>query len=130
MGCGGRGERCESISTEWKYRGGANAREADAKLRQLPTVDLDRATRADALEQRHNLGRADAFAAELAIECGACLPQIQNSQNSGRRCRSTRSRGTKKRKRTPLTLCRVSTWYSLAAMRCSRPRQACLPLDA
>jgi predicted nucleic acid-binding protein len=67
----------EVFYTEWKYRGEADAREAEAKLRELPIVvlpaDLDRATRAAALKQKHNLGYADAFAAELAIECGAWL---------------------------------------------------------
>ncbi len=46
-----------------------------AKLRELPIAvlpaDLDRATRAAALKQKHSLGCADAFAAELAIERGA-----------------------------------------------------------
>ena len=37
------------------------------------TADLDRATRAASLKQKHNLGYADAFAAELAIERGAWL---------------------------------------------------------
>jgi len=35
--------------------------------------DEDRATRAATLKQKHNLGYADAFAAELAIEHGAWL---------------------------------------------------------
>jgi predicted nucleic acid-binding protein len=34
---------------------------------------LDRATRAAAIKQKHNLGYADAFAAELAIDRGAWL---------------------------------------------------------
>ena len=67
----------EVFYTEWKYRGEANAREAEAKLRQLPiavvSVDVDRATRAAALKQKHNLGYADAFAAELAMERDAWL---------------------------------------------------------
>ncbi len=67
----------EVFYTEWKYRGEVSAREAEAKLRELPVAvipaDLDRATRAGALKQRHNLGYADAFAAELAIERGAWL---------------------------------------------------------
>jgi predicted nucleic acid-binding protein len=67
----------EVFYTEWKYRGEVNAREAEVKLRQLPIAvipaDLDRATRAAALKQKHNLGYADAFAAELAIERGAWL---------------------------------------------------------
>ena len=53
------------------------AREAEMNLRRLPVlvvpVDLERATRAAALKQKHNLGYADAFAAELAIERGAWL---------------------------------------------------------
>ena len=46
-------------------------------MRQLPIAvipaDLDRATRAAALKQKHSLAYADAFAAELAIERGALL---------------------------------------------------------
>lgn len=67
----------EVFYAEWKYRGEVNAHEAKARLRELPIVvipaDLDRATRAAALKQKHNLGYADAFAAELAIERGAWL---------------------------------------------------------
>lgn len=67
----------EVFYTEWKYRGEANAREAELRLQHLPITvipaDLDRATRAAALKQKHNLGYADAFAAELAIERGAWL---------------------------------------------------------
>jgi predicted nucleic acid-binding protein len=36
-------------------------------------VDLERASRAGALKEKHGLGYADAFAAELAIERGAWL---------------------------------------------------------
>jgi predicted nucleic acid-binding protein len=61
----------------WRRHGQENARAAEAKLRQLPILvipaDLDRATRAASLKQKHNLGYADAFAAELAIERGARL---------------------------------------------------------
>jgi len=61
----------------WRLHGEALARDAELRLRQLPVAvipaDLDRATRAAALKQRHNLGYADAFAAELAIERGAWL---------------------------------------------------------
>jgi predicted nucleic acid-binding protein len=61
----------------WRLHGEAQAREAETKLRQLPIMviaaDLDRATRAAALKQKHNLGYADAFAAELAIDRGAWL---------------------------------------------------------
>ena len=61
----------------WKYRGEAKAREAEAQLQQLPIavigVDRERATRAAALKQKHGLGYADAFVAELAIEQRAWL---------------------------------------------------------
>jgi predicted nucleic acid-binding protein len=61
----------------WRLHGETRAREAAAKLQQLPIVviaaDFDRATRAAALKQKHNLGYADAFAAELAIERHAHL---------------------------------------------------------
>jgi predicted nucleic acid-binding protein len=67
----------EVFYISWRQHGEANARLADVKLRQLPIVvisaDLDRATRAAALKQKHNLGYADAFAAELALERGAWL---------------------------------------------------------
>jgi predicted nucleic acid-binding protein len=36
-------------------------------------VDRERASRAGALKEKHGLGYADAFAAELAIERGAWL---------------------------------------------------------
>src|SRR5712692_9498626 len=61
----------------WRRHGEARAREAEAKLAQLPvaviTVDRERATHAAALKQKHALGYADAFAAELAMERGAWL---------------------------------------------------------
>jgi predicted nucleic acid-binding protein len=67
----------EVFCISWRLHGEAKAREAEAKLRQLPiaviAADLDRATRAAALKQKHGLGYADAFAAELAIERGAWL---------------------------------------------------------
>ena len=67
----------EVFYTEWRYRGEAKAREADATLQEMPiavvAADRERATRAGALKQKHNLGYADAFAAELAIERGAWL---------------------------------------------------------
>ncbi|SPF39704.1 putative Ribonuclease VapC [Candidatus Sulfotelmatobacter kueseliae] len=67
----------EVFYTEWRRYGESKAREAEANLRRLPIViigvDLDRATRAAAIKQKHNLGYADAFAAELAIERGAWL---------------------------------------------------------
>ena len=67
----------EVFYMEWRYRGGARAREAEAALLEMPVavigVDRERATRAGALKQKHGLGYADAFAAELAIERGAML---------------------------------------------------------
>jgi predicted nucleic acid-binding protein len=67
----------EVFYISWRQHGEANARLADVKLRQLPIVvipaDIDRATRAAALKQKHSLGYADAFAAELALERGAWL---------------------------------------------------------
>ena len=67
----------EVFYIEWKYRGEAGAREAAARLPEMPIevipADRDRATRAGALKQKHNLGYADAFAAELAIEARAWL---------------------------------------------------------
>ena len=67
----------EVFYTEWRRHGESKAREAELNLHRLPItvidVDLNRATRAAALKQRHNLGYADAFAAELAMERGARL---------------------------------------------------------
>jgi predicted nucleic acid-binding protein len=61
----------------WRRHGETKAREVEANLPRLPVAvipaDLDRATRAAALKQRHSLSYADAFAAELAIERGAWL---------------------------------------------------------
>jgi len=61
----------------WRRHGEAKAREAEAKLQQLPivvvSVDRERATRAASLKQKHGLGYSDAFAAELAMERGAWL---------------------------------------------------------
>jgi len=61
----------------WRRHGEAKAREAEAKLQELPVtvigVDRERASRAAALKQKHGLGYADAFAAELAIERSAWL---------------------------------------------------------
>jgi len=57
--------------------GEAQAWEAEARLQEMPvsvvSADRERASRAGALKQKHALGYADAFAAELAIECGAWL---------------------------------------------------------
>ena len=67
----------EVFYVTWRRHGEARAHEADAKLRELPiaviAADHARATRAGALKQKHSLGYADAFAAELAIERGAWL---------------------------------------------------------
>ena len=67
----------EVFFMEWRYRGEAKAWEAEARLQEMPvvviSVDRERASRAGALMQKHGLGYADAFAAELAIERGAWL---------------------------------------------------------
>jgi predicted nucleic acid-binding protein len=67
----------EVFYMEWRYRGEVKARQAEASLREMPiaviSVDRERASRAGALKQKHGLGYADAFAAELAIERGALL---------------------------------------------------------
>lgn len=67
----------EVFYMEWRYHGEAKAREVESNLHRLPVaviaVDVERATRAAALKQKHNLGYADAFAAELAVERGAWL---------------------------------------------------------
>jgi predicted nucleic acid-binding protein len=67
----------EVFYTEWRYRGEARAHEAEANLLEMPIVviaaDRERASRAGALKQKHGLGYADAFAAELAIERDAWL---------------------------------------------------------
>src|SRR6266478_5819700 len=67
----------EVFYTEWRARGEAKSRQAEASLLEMPIavigVDRERASRAGALKQKHGLGYADAFAAELAIERGAWL---------------------------------------------------------
>ena len=67
----------EVFSVAYRRHGEAKAREAEARLQELPiaviTIDRERASRAGALKQKHSLGYADAFAAELAIERGAWL---------------------------------------------------------
>jgi predicted nucleic acid-binding protein len=67
----------EVFYMEWRYHGELKAREAEAKLQEMPIavvgVDRERASRAGVLKQKHSLGYADAFAAELAIERGAWL---------------------------------------------------------
>lgn len=61
----------------WRRHGEAKAGEAEARLQEMPiaviAVDRERASRAGALKQKHALGYADAFAAELAIERSAWL---------------------------------------------------------
>jgi len=61
----------------WRLHGEAQALEAEVRLQEMPiaiiSVDRERASRAGALKQKHSLGYADAFAAELAIEHGAWL---------------------------------------------------------
>lgn len=61
----------------WRRHGEAIARDVEAKLQELPiaviAVDRERASRSGALKEKHGLGYADAFAAELAIERGAWL---------------------------------------------------------
>ena len=67
----------EVFYIEWRRHGEAGARAAEVRLQQMPisviAVDRERASRAGALKQKHALGLADAFAAELAIERGAWL---------------------------------------------------------
>jgi len=61
----------------WKLYGEAKAHVAEANVSDMPIVfipaDFARATRAAALKQKHNLGYADSFAAELAIEHSASV---------------------------------------------------------
>lgn len=67
----------EVFYMEWRYHGEMKARQIEAGMQVMPilviSVDLERASRAGALRQKHGLGYADAFAAELAIERGAWL---------------------------------------------------------
>ena len=67
----------EVFYIEWKRHGETGARAAELQLRQMPIIvvaaDRERASRAGALKQKHALGFADAFAAELAIERAAWL---------------------------------------------------------
>jgi len=67
----------EVFYISWKLHGETRAREAESKIQQLPLLlipaDFERATRAATLKQKHGLGYADAFAAELAIDRGAFL---------------------------------------------------------
>jgi predicted nucleic acid-binding protein len=61
----------------WRRHGEAIARDVEAKLQELPiaviAVDRERASRSGALKEKHGLGYAYAFAAELAIEHSAWL---------------------------------------------------------
>ena len=76
----------EAFYVEWRIHGESAARQAESSLHRLPIAvipaDRDRATRAAALKQKHGLGYADSFAAELAIERGAWLvtadPEFSN----------------------------------------------------
>jgi predicted nucleic acid-binding protein len=76
----------EVFYIQWRWHGEAKARETEAMLQELPiaviAVDRERASRAGGLKQKHSLGYADAFAAELAIERGAWLvtadPEFSN----------------------------------------------------
>lgn len=67
----------EVFYMEWRYHGETKAREVESYLHRLPidviSADLERATRAASLKQKHNLGYADSFAAELAMERAAWL---------------------------------------------------------
>ncbi len=67
----------EVFYLEWRWHGEAGAQQAEAVLKELPIVvigvDQDRASRAGGLKEKHGLGYADAFAAELATEHGAWL---------------------------------------------------------
>lgn len=67
----------EVFYVTWRRHGEPKAREIEFNLRRLPIevvpADRERATRAAALKQKHNLGYADSFAAELAMEGGAWL---------------------------------------------------------
>jgi predicted nucleic acid-binding protein len=67
----------EVFYVAWRRHGEASAHAAEANLLEMPiaiiAVDRERASRAGALKQKHGLGYADAFAAELAIERGAWL---------------------------------------------------------
>jgi predicted nucleic acid-binding protein len=67
----------EVFYVTWRRHGEVKAHEAATKLREMPITVIDvnqeRASRAGALKQKHGLGYADAFAAELAIERSAWL---------------------------------------------------------
>jgi predicted nucleic acid-binding protein len=61
----------------WKHHGQDQAYEKERMLLELPIsimgADKERATRAGALRQKHHLGYADCFAAQLALEQRAWL---------------------------------------------------------
>jgi predicted nucleic acid-binding protein len=67
----------EVFYVSWRLHGEGIARAIESKLRRLPIIvlaaDQERATRAAALKQKHNLSYADSFAAELAIDHKAWL---------------------------------------------------------
>jgi predicted nucleic acid-binding protein len=67
----------EVLYVTWRRHGEDTARDAETRMREMPlaviAADRDRASRATALKQKHNLGYADAFAAELALESDAWL---------------------------------------------------------
>jgi len=67
----------EVFYIEWRRHGETGTQRAESVLQELPimvvAVDRERASRVGALKQKHSLGYADAFAAELAIERGAWL---------------------------------------------------------
>jgi predicted nucleic acid-binding protein len=67
----------EVFYVAWRRHGEAMAQQSEARLGELPIAvipaDRERASRAAALKQKHGLGYADAFAAELAMERGAWL---------------------------------------------------------
>ncbi len=67
----------EVFYIEWRWHGEGMAWQLEGMLRELPIaiigVELERASRAGALKQKHGLGYADSFAAELAIERRAWL---------------------------------------------------------
>jgi predicted nucleic acid-binding protein len=67
----------EVVYVIWRNEGERQALRVEKDVQDLPlavvAADRERATRAAALKQKHNLGYADSFAAELAIDLGAWL---------------------------------------------------------
>jgi predicted nucleic acid-binding protein len=67
----------EVFYVAWRFHGESYAQQAEKRLGELPiaviAADRERASRAGALKQKHGLGYADAFAAELAIDHAAWL---------------------------------------------------------